>query len=165
MLGKEADVNAMSEVKPPPPRRILPPIYFAAAVGTMVALHFLLPVMKFGRPVFTASGVALILAGVAIAGWARGLFRRAGTTVKPFQESSALVTAGPYRFTRNPMYVGMVSALLGLGLWLASVLPFLVVPIFATWIERRFIRREEADLERKFGAAYGEYKDRVRRWI
>ena len=158
-------MNAVTGPTPPQPRRILPPIYFAAAVGAMIALHFLFPVMKFGQAAFTAAGIALILAGVAIATWARGLFRRAGTTVKPFQESSALVTAGPYRFTRNPMYVGMVTGLLGVGLWLGSLLPFLVVPIFATWIERRFIRYEEAGLERKFGAAYRDYTGRVRRWI
>jgi protein-S-isoprenylcysteine O-methyltransferase Ste14 len=158
-------VDAMTEPTPPQPRRILPPIYFAVALGAMVALHFLIPVMMFGSSAFTALGVGLILAGVAIAVWARGLFRRAGTTVKPFQESSALVTAGPYRLTRNPMYVGMVSVLLGAGLWLGSLLPLLVVPIFATWIERRFIRHEEAGLERKFGSAYREYTGRVRRWI
>ena len=158
-------MNALNAPTPVQTRRILPPIYFAVAIVAMVALRLLFPVMKFGKSAFIVAGVALILAAVALAFWARGLFRRAGTTVKPFQESTTLVTEGPYRYTRNPMYTGMVCFLLGLGLALGSVLPFLVVPIFAGFIEKRFIRHEEAGLERTFGAPYREYKDRVRRWI
>ena len=97
--------------------------------------------------------------------WVAGLFRRAGTTVKPFQEPSTLVLSGPFRLTRNPIYVGMVGGLLGLEVLLGSATPFLVVSVFAILIDRRFIRAEEASLEKTFGDAYREYKTRVRRWL
>ena len=93
------------------------------------------------------------------------MFSRAGTTIKPFEESSALVTHGPYYFSRNPIYIGLVFALIGVGLAMGTIAPFAVVPIFIWLIHRRFILPEEAMLERTFGAAYAEYERQVRRWL
>ena len=106
-----------------------------------------------------------MLAGLALILWVAKLFDRAGTTIKPFQESSALVVRGPYRLSRNPIYLGMVAALLGVGTMLGSLTPFAIVAVFAWAIDRRFIRREEAMLEATFGAAYAEYRTVVRRWL
>jgi len=103
--------------------------------------------------------------GLGIVFWARSLFTKVGTTVKPFQESSELVVKGPFNVTRNPMYLSMVVFLLGLGILLGSFTPFLVIPIFIWIITQRFIRVEERMLEQRFGASYLAYRARVRRWI
>jgi protein-S-isoprenylcysteine O-methyltransferase Ste14 len=110
-------------------------------------------------------GLIPFLSGAALTVYAAGLFTQAGTTVRPFQLSTALVTSGPYRFTRNPMYLGMVIALIGVGLMLGSLTPFLVIAAFAVLIDRRFIRVEEAMLQEAFGSAYTEFTSRVRRWL
>ena len=93
------------------------------------------------------------------------LFRRRGTAIKPFQESSALVTDGVYRFTRNPMYLGMVIGLTGVACMLGTVTPLLVIPIFIWVIRTRFIRVEEGMLAERFGDEYVQYQARVRRWL
>jgi protein-S-isoprenylcysteine O-methyltransferase Ste14 len=93
------------------------------------------------------------------------LFARHGTAIRPFDRSSALVISGPYRFTRNPMYVGLVAMLIGLALMLESLSPLLVVAAFAWIIATRFIAVEERMLDERFGTAYAEYRARVRRWL
>lgn len=109
--------------------------------------------------------VGLILAGLGLEMWAGGLFHRAGTNAIPYKPSTALVTDGPFRFTRNPMYVGFALTYLGLAFGLntpigiALLLPCL---IFMTW---GVVMREERYLEAKFGQAYIDYKKRVRRWL
>src|SRR5439155_8467115 len=110
-------------------------------------------------------GVIPMAAGLAVVLWAAGAFRRAGTTIRPFEKSSALVGQGLYRVTRNPIYLGMVCSLFGVAVVAGSVMPFLVVPAFAYLIDRRFIRAEEALLEETFGAQYVAYKANVRRWL
>jgi protein-S-isoprenylcysteine O-methyltransferase Ste14 len=145
--------------------RVLPPVYFLTALIAMVALHYIVPgAQLFGWP-FRYSGALLLIGGIALILWAAVLFQQAGTAIKPFQESSALVAGGPYRVTRNPMYVGMVGALLGVGVLLGSATPFLVVPTFAVLIDLHFIAAEEATLERVFGSTYIDYKSKVRRWL
>jgi protein-S-isoprenylcysteine O-methyltransferase Ste14 len=79
--------------------------------------------------------------------------------------SSALVVDGPFRFTRNPVYLGMVLFLFGVGVLLGSLTPFLVIPLFALVIDRRFVRVEEAMLTKAFGPSYSAYQSRVRRWL
>ena len=103
--------------------------------------------------------------GLALIIWAALLFRRAGTGIVPFSDATALVAEGPYRFTRNPMYLGMAAMLLGAALLLGSLTPFLVIPAFMALIAERFILPEEAMLEREFGERYAAYKLRVRRWL
>ena len=146
-------------------KRVLPPVYFLAALVSMGALHFFLPIAYILRPPYSTSGSFLFVAGAVVVLWAARLFNRAGTTIRPFQEPSALVTGGPYRYSRNPIYLGLVSALIGIGLLLGTLSPFVVVPVFICLIQRRFIQPEEAVLEKTFGSAYGQYKRQVRRWL
>ena len=80
-------------------------------------------------------------------------------------ESTTLVTEGPYHYSRNPMYAGLALTLAGLALVLGSLSPLIVPPIFVWWITTRFIQKEEAMLEQRFGAQYLDYKQRVRRWL
>ena len=98
--------------------------------------------------------------------WAFALFRAAGTEIDPVSErNAALVTTGPYRLTRNPMYLGLTVATLGMGIWIGSW-PMLAAPVavfvIANWGHIPF---EEAKMRRQFGAEYDAYASKVRRWL
>jgi len=125
-------------------------------------------------PAFTADlpgrpGVALALAAagaaVALAGVAE--FRRVRTTVNPLrpERASALVTSGVFRWTRNPMYLGLALALLGWAAFLAHPLAALGVPAFVVWMNRWQIPREERALAALFSEEFARYRTRVRRWL
>jgi len=155
----------MSGTPPKDRKPVYPPVFFLIALLTMVGVHFLFPWRDLGLGILRVVGLIPIAAGVALAIWGSSLFTRAGTTIKPFETSSSLVISGPFRYSRNPMYLGMVLVLAGVGVLLGSAAPFAVVPLFALLIDRRFIRREEADLEAVFGEGYRNYRARVRRWL
>lgn len=111
-------------------------------------------------------GVVLVAIGVAMSLWAFLLFRWEGTEIKPSSETNrSLVVRGPFRFTRNPMYLGLVIITVGIAFWVGS-LPMFVVPCvtFAT-LNRAQIPFEEAKMHRQFGAAFEQYMRQVRRWI
>jgi protein-S-isoprenylcysteine O-methyltransferase Ste14 len=143
----------------------IPPLWLALAILLMIALHLLAPVARLVPWPWSLAGVVPILAGVGLAVWAERHFRWAGTEVRPFQPSSALVEAGPFRFSRNPMYLGMLLLLGGLWLLLGSLGPLLVLPAFWWLIRARFVLPEEAHMERHFGERYRDYRGRVRRWL
>ena len=131
----------------------------------MAVLHFGLPIAQPIREPYRYAGAVLIALAVALGFWALALFRRAGTGVVPFSEATTLVVRGPYRFTRNPMYLAMAGILVGTAIWLGSVTPWLVLPAFMALIAERFIAPEEAMLERVFGESYARYRATVRRWL
>jgi protein-S-isoprenylcysteine O-methyltransferase Ste14 len=146
-------------------RPVLPPVYFLLALVLMVSLHLVVPVRQIIPSRLRYIGVGPLVAGLLLNVWAARLFDRAGTTIKPFQSSSVLVVHGPYRLSRNPMYLGLVVALVGVAVLAGSLTPWAVIPLFALVIDRRFIRAEEAELTRVFGAAYSEFSCKVRRWL
>src|SRR3989442_1330089 len=92
-------------------------------------------------------------------------FRHAGTTPNPFKPTTAFVTHGPYRFTRNPMYVGWVFVYVGAGLLARALWPLVLLPVVILLMRRRVIALEEAYLERRFKDEYRAYRARVRRWL
>lgn len=143
----------------------IPPFYFAFACLSVLMLHFFFPIVDLIDPPLSRFGWVLIAAGFGLAIWAERLFTRAGTGVRPFTTSTALVAAGPYRFTRNPMYLGMMLALLGCCVFTGSLSSFLVVPVCFWLIRTRFVLREEEHMEAAFGDDYLAYKQRVRRWL
>jgi protein-S-isoprenylcysteine O-methyltransferase Ste14 len=145
--------------------RIIPPIYFFAALLAQAALHRFAPIAAIVPSPLNLAGAALVAAGLALTLWAAGLFRIARTPVRPFEPSTALVTSGVYRLTRNPMYLGMVVVLLGAALLFGTLAAFVPVPLFLWQIQRKFVVPEEAFLEGIFGEPYLAYKGRVRRWI
>ena len=110
-------------------------------------------------------GGLLILIGLLLLVSANGLFVRAGTDVIPFRKVSALVTDGVYRYTRNPMYLGMVAVLLGCAVTVGATTTLPVPLVFAIIVEYRFIRPEEQMLQRLFPEEYSAYCARVRRWL
>jgi protein-S-isoprenylcysteine O-methyltransferase Ste14 len=148
-----------------PRKSVLPPTYLVAAIIVMVALHFVLPVKRILSFPWNLLGLLPLALGAALNIVADRDLRDAETTVKPFQESAALVTTGAYRISRHPMYLGFVLILLGLAILLGSLSPFIVVPVFAIVMNRVFIRIEEQMLAEKFGQAWLDYKARVRRWV
>ena len=134
-------------------------------MAAMAVLHFGFPIAQPIREPYRYAGAVLIALAVALGFWALALFRRAGTGVVPFSEATTLVVRGPYRFTRNPMYLAMAGILVGTAIWLGSVTPWLVLPAFMALIAERFIAPEEAMLERVFGESYARYRATVRRWL
>ena len=146
-------------------KHTVPPFWAIASVLMMAALHFFVPIRAVVPEPFNYGGATLILLGLSLVGWPALMFRRARTTIRPFRESSALVTSGPYRLSRNPIYVGMVVGLIGVAILFGSLTPIVVVPLFAVLIDRAFIVPEERMLRAKFARDYESYCRRVRRWI
>jgi protein-S-isoprenylcysteine O-methyltransferase Ste14 len=146
-------------------RKILPTTYLLISIVLMVALHFLIPLVQVIPVPWNILGIVPIVAGVALNLIADSAFRKVRTTVKPFEESSSLVTNGVFRLSRNPMYLGFVLILLGIAIVLGSLTAFAIIPVLAILIDRAFIQAEEGMLEVEFGPAWLEYKAKVRRWI
>jgi protein-S-isoprenylcysteine O-methyltransferase Ste14 len=146
-------------------RKVLPTTYLLIAIVAMAALHLLVPVIQVIPIPWNISGIVPIVGGVVINLIADSAFRQVKTTVKPFAESTALVTSGAFRISRNPMYLGFVLILLGIAIILGSLGPFVVIPTFAVLMDRIFIQVEESTLEDKFGQAWLDYTANVRRWI
>ena len=143
---------------------VLPPVYFLGAMASMVALH-LFPLSRWLTWPSSAFGIVIMLGGLALIIFADAQFKHSGTTVKPFETSSALVTDGVFAYSRNPMYLGMIIVLIGLWICLGTVASILVVPVFAWLITERFIGVEEVLLRQQFGEVYDEYSSKTRRWL
>jgi protein-S-isoprenylcysteine O-methyltransferase Ste14 len=146
-------------------KKTLPPTYLWAAIIIMLVLHFLLPLAKIIAWPWNLLGILPLAGGIALNLIADNAFRKAKTTVKPFEESTALVTGGVFRISRHPMYLGFVLALIGIGILLGSLAPWVVVPVFAVLMDRMFIQVEERMLQARFGEDWLQYKATVRRWI
>ena len=147
--------------------RFPPPLVYAGGFAAGYAAHRLLPIPLWPGPTPVGSllGWGLLVVGVLLAVGSAYLFRRAGTTPNPAKPTSALVLSGPYRFTRNPMYLGMAILYVGGTLLLNDPWPLAFLPVVMALVRRYVIAREEAYLERKFADEYRAYKARVRRWI
>jgi protein-S-isoprenylcysteine O-methyltransferase Ste14 len=144
--------------------RIPPPIWMFVFLAVAVAAGRLYPSMPVAH--LPPLGIALVLAGISLGAWAFGLFRQEGTELNPASETNRkLVLRGPYRFTRNPMYLGLVLLSLGIGVWTGALFLFAVpVLVFAVanWVHIPF---EEAKMRRQFGSAFDDYVRAVRRWV
>lgn len=116
-------------------------------------------------PVSISIGAAFFIIGAVIAGWGLLTFGRARTTTVPGKRSSSLVTWGPYRFTRNPMYVGLTLAYLGEAGLLRQAWPLAILPLVVAYVNWIVIPVEEEKLNEVFGIDYENYRRRVRRWV
>jgi protein-S-isoprenylcysteine O-methyltransferase Ste14 len=142
-----------------------PFIYLGMLLLGLLADRLLGISLPLSQPVrFAALGMLAVL-GLAIGLPAQTRFSRAGTDVKPWKTTSSIVREGAFRFTRNPMYLGMALLYLGLALGLASVSALVLLPLLLLVIQTQVIAREERYLEAKFGEEYRSYKAAVRRWI
>ena len=144
----------------------LPPmLYYAVGVVAGCVLGSIWPLPIPGDALVPVVGALWIAAGGALAAWGVVAFRRASTTFNPFGGTTAIVAAGPYRYTRNPMYLGAASIQIGLGLVLREAWVLLMLPPVLAIVDLYVIRREETYLERKYGEAWTDYAGRVRRWL
>jgi protein-S-isoprenylcysteine O-methyltransferase Ste14 len=146
-------------------RIVYPPIWLLFGLIAIFASNEYLPGPRFTSLAGQAIGGLLILIGLVLLVFANGRFTRAGTGVIPFRNVSALVTDGIYRYTRNPMYLGMVAVLLGCAVTVGATVALLVPVLFAVIVDRRFIRYEEEMLRNLFPDDYPAYCERVRRWL
>ena len=145
---------------------IRPPLAWALAVIVGLALEWLVP-LPFVSAAVPAGwlGGAVFVAALALVAWAVTTIARAGSNVPTNMPTLSIVETGPYRFTRNPIYLGMMLGLVGLAVAFDSLWLLLTLVPFALVIRYGVIAREEAYLERKSGDVYRRYRARVRRWL
>lgn len=146
-----------------------PPFFFVAgfAIGWAIdryVYHIATPT----NPTFTRAmevlGSALLLAGLTLAFWGIATFGRMKTAIFPNRDASHLVVAGPYKYTRNPMYSGLTIAYFGLSIMFLFVWPVLLLPLVLIAVYRFVIAREERYLATAFGDQYRQYQQQVGRW-
>lgn len=143
----------------------VPPIWTLVFLVCNWALDQFVPVYAFDGPLGRTAGWVVALAGLAVFAGAVIWFRRKRTTIHPGGKPTALIVEGPYRFSRNPIYLAMATVILGQALWLGSILPVLMVYAFVRIITVRFILREERNLHAAFGAEADKYFASTRRWL
>jgi protein-S-isoprenylcysteine O-methyltransferase Ste14 len=145
---------------------VRPPIAWALAVIVGLALNWLMPLpfMPDALPALWTGGAVFAVA-VALFAWAIVTITRAGSNVPTNMPTTTIVDSGPYRFTRNPIYLAMFLALVGLAIAFDSLWLLAVLVLFALVIRYGVVAREESYLERKFGDIYRRYRSRVRRWL
>lgn len=144
---------------------LLPPqlAFIALVIGSL--LHALLPINWRMIPAIPALGIVLLSVGAVLAVWALAIFRNQRTPVYPTTTPTTLVTSGPFKFTRNPMYLGITLILIALVFLLGS-LPMLVAPVlFLLIMNLYYLPFEETKMEKLFGEPYNDYRQRVRRWL
>lgn len=147
-------------------RLLHPPIVWVVTITAMLLTHVSFPVAHAEPAAWrTVLGLVGLISGVAISVWHKSLFRRVGTNIDTFGEPGQLVESGLYKRTRNPMYLGFILALAGLALVLGTVLPWLFVLGFFALTHACYIRVEEREMERKFGAEFRDYCLRTPRWL
>jgi protein-S-isoprenylcysteine O-methyltransferase Ste14 len=160
----------MTERKPlsNPGVQFPPPILFIGGFGAGELLQHQLISLPFPgvRPVIVeVFGVVVLIAGISMMIWGLAAFRRAMTAIFPNQPANELVRDGPYRYTRNPMYVGLTTAFVGGACIIDSVWPLILLPLVLGLLYLLVVRREEAYLADAFGEQYRAYRRQVRRWF
>jgi protein-S-isoprenylcysteine O-methyltransferase Ste14 len=146
-------------------KKLMPTSWMLIAMLAMLALRIVLPGPKLIPAPWNLMGLVPVALGIWLNLAADRAIHLARTTVKPFEEPSALITDGIYGFTRNPMYVGFAAILIGVAILLAVWIPVLIVVVFIGLMQVMFIGHEEQSLARNFGKAWEEYKQRVRPWL
>jgi len=144
---------------------LLPPSYLLASLVAMIGLRVCLPVAMVLSWPWRVIGIVPVAFGIALNLAADRAFKLRETTVRPFEVSTSLVTEGVFRFSRNPMYLGMLLILIGFALFLGALTPFAVCAVFALVMHYRFVRIEERMLSDRFGLEWQRYSARVRRWV
>ena len=158
-------MNTPAEDKHGPGVRLHPPIIYAISILAGIGLNNFWPqAMPYGLH-NRAYGVMLIVIALLLAGWSLYEFHKADTDVRPDKPDSALLVSGPYRFTRNPLYIVLILVQLTVAIWLDNLWVALLVILSIIVISRYAIAREEHYLETLFGQQYLDYKKRVRRWL
>lgn len=148
----------------PPPAIFIFVFLIALWIEAAVYRIWLVPDVQTPRAL-VFSGGALMLLGAALALWAAVWFRRSQTPIMPYQRATKIVVAGPYGYSRNPMYVGLALIHVGASIALNAAWPILLLPVALMLLYFLVIRAEEAMLAESFGEEYESYRGRVRRWL
>ncbi len=144
--------------------RLPPPLIYVVIFGLGLLLHRIVPLAIL--PALPVQVAAIFLGvGVLLAAWSNVLFRQSHTSMVPVKPTTALVMRGPYRLTRNPMYLSLLCVYVGVALWFGIGWALGLAPLVVLAVQRLAIAREERYLEQKFGDAYRQYRAHVRRWI
>jgi protein-S-isoprenylcysteine O-methyltransferase Ste14 len=144
---------------------VFPPLLFGGTLALGLILHWIYPVRLLPVLLARVLGTLMLIASVLLALSAERAMRRAGTNVRPDRPTLAIVSDGPFRFTRNPLYLAATGIYVSITLLVDALWPLvLLVPMLAV-LTKGVIAREERYLEAKFGDTYRNYKSRVRRWF
>ncbi len=147
--------------------RVPPPLVFVLVVAAGFFLHRSLQPLPLGLPdgLRKAASAVTLLSGAGLLAWSLTLFLRSGQDPAPWKSTPEMIFKGPFRFSRNPMYLSMALLQIAAGLWYSNSWILGLLPLALFCVYRTAIRHEEAYLESKFGDSYREYKAEVRRWI
>lgn len=142
---------------------VRPPRVYLAAIVTGMLLQLAMPLPFLPRPM--AAGAILVIAAIALLWYSVARFRAAGAPVPARKPTTAIVRTGPYRFSRNPIYLAYSLFQLGIAIWMNSLWLLATLAVAIALMHFIVIRREEQYLERRFGLEYLRYKASVRRWV
>jgi protein-S-isoprenylcysteine O-methyltransferase Ste14 len=142
-----------------------PPLVYLTSLVIGALIHLATPFPFVPRTLTVPLGVSLVVIAIALFSSSVAKFRAAGTPVPARRPTTAIVRTGPYRFSRNPIYLAFSLFQLGIAIWVNSVWLLATLVAAVTLIHFNVIPREERYLERRFGAEYLDYKDSVRRWL
>lgn len=144
---------------------IPPPVYFFISLFAVILLGMYADSFNLILSPFNLIGILIFILGFLFGGSAAMLFKKNKTTLNPNQASSKLVISGPFKFSRNPMYLGMFLMLLGISIYFGNLGSILISIIFFLMIKIVVITFEEKKMSEKFGSQFDNYKLKVRRWI
>lgn len=142
-----------------------PPLIYLAIFGVGLLLQQVLPLPFLPRLPARVAALILLACWVLLFGWSYRLFRRTRNSLVTIRPATELVVRGPYRFTRNPMYLSLLCVYSALALWFGVTWALLLIPLVVLVVQRTVIAREERYLERRFGGAYRQYRTQARRWL
>jgi protein-S-isoprenylcysteine O-methyltransferase Ste14 len=146
-------------------RKILPPTVFFVFIGITVVVHLIFSIWKIIPRPYHYFGFFLMLLGTTLNLWADRIYKIEKTAISPYDRPSRLIESGPFRVSRNPMYLGMFMMVLGLAVFLRTGITLVVPLLFAVILDRVYIRHEESVMEKEFPAGFRNYRSRVRRWL
>ncbi|WP_161953500.1 methyltransferase family protein [Prosthecochloris marina] len=146
-------------------KKITPPFLFIICIVIMAGLWWMLPLVRFVPFPINLLGVLVFAVGLGIAKRGSDVFEKEGTNIETFNNPDILVTDGLFRISRNPMYLGFLTALVGMAVMLGNLSSFLVAFVFFIVTDRWYITFEEDAMAKAFGKRYAEYKAKTRRWL
>lgn len=142
-----------------------PPLIYLIGFVAGVLLEQIIPFSDPPRAAASVAGFVVVVMGIALSSASVGRFRKASTSVIPNQPAKTLITSGPYRFSRNPMYVALALAYVGSALIVRMFWPLITLLPVMAMVDRYVVRKEERYLESAFGEEYRRYRASVRRWL
>ena len=145
--------------------RIPPPVYFLVGIIVMVLLNSYFPIGRWLHYPWRYLGIAIIVLGFSLSLGSGIYFRRLGTNPRPGTKATLIVTKGPFKYTRNPMYLGLITMLTGTAVLLGTFSPLIVIPVIFIILHTQFVIREEKWMEQWFGEPYLEDKKKTPRWL